>query len=107
VTAPGPLRGPGKEAAYPPLAFLRLLSLPGRHPASTVLRMALHATALRLDALDPGTSAVPGSREGGQATACPRPSACARRPACPAMITTTEVSTVVGNPVPMCRQCQP
>jgi hypothetical protein len=71
VSAAGPLRGPGtKEAAAPPLAFLRPLRVRGRHPG---LKGAAHRATrdgLR-PPLTPGTPAAPGSRKSGRPQPAP------------------------------------
>ena len=100
VTAAGPLRGPHKRggcAAAVLLAPAKRTGPPPRPPGCC--RIALRATALRA-ALDPGTPAAPGSRKSGQEHSLPRPDAGAREQPCLAAITTTEVSTVSGEPHP-------
>jgi hypothetical protein len=62
-------------------------------PASSVLRIALRATALRA-ALDPGDLCSPAARGTRAGPACPAWHAGTSRSATPLKITTMEVSTV-------------
>ena len=71
VTAAGPLRGPGKEAAAPPLALLAPAK--GTGPPLRPQGCCASPCGRRPcgPPLTPGTPAAPGSRKSGQATACP------------------------------------
>ena len=98
VTAAGPLRGPGKEAAAPPLALLRPLRVRGR-PSG--LQGAAHRAARDGPAGRPGPRRPLrplGTGKAGRPQACPARKRAQQGQPVLATITTTEVSTVVeGN----------
>jgi hypothetical protein len=98
VIAAGPLRGPGKGGGFaaagltapakgtgPPLRPPGCCASPcGRRPSGPPLT--------------PETTAAPRDSKSGQATGLPRPDAGAKASPVPAVITTTEISTVRGTP---------
>src|SRR5215510_14737757 len=98
VTAAGPLRGPHKGGGCAAAVLVAPAKGTGPPPRPQGCCASPCGRRPCVPPLTPGTPAAPGSRKSGQARACPRRARAHQGQPVLTMITTTEFSTVGGEP---------